>query len=301
LRHRSLIMSSIAVEEEEVFYDTTELSIDQLTVVQQTVDEFEEEGTKKGLITISPENLSRFKIYDPIYMEEVKQGIDMVLENKFEDAEALFKTKSEMSLYHLDAYQCMLFLKAVMSFNQDDVQLALAQLNRTSSLCNRLRKKPRLVKQLASWFKRKPKLPFISPEKNQEDEDLVLNSYHTDLIYAESLLLRAVLTLISDESLLSLIKCSLNIRSAFLVYKSCWTALSTFPSDDIDQDYSTGVLLGIGTFNMMFSLLPPRVMKCFELLGFSGDRDFGLQQLNRGARQEKGLRAPICVMFVLFL
>ena len=130
---------------------------------------------------------------------------------------------------------------------------------------------------------------------------MVANLRHVDLIYAESLLLRAMLTLLGDEGFLSLIKSGMNVRSAFMVYKSCFSELPTSANfDDVDVDYSSGVLLGIGAFNVMLSLLPPRVMKCFELFGFSGDRDFGLQQLNRGAMLGKGLRSPICVIFLLF-
>ena len=53
-----------------------------------------------NLIYLTPENLSRFKIYDELYMKEVKKGLDDVLANRFQAAEELFKAKARCSLYH---------------------------------------------------------------------------------------------------------------------------------------------------------------------------------------------------------
>jgi hypothetical protein len=285
-------MDGATAVDEEVFYDSNEIEFEES--IECNLEHTDE------LIYLTPENLSRFKIYDEHYMQEVKKGLDEVLSNRFQAAEELFKAKAKYSLYHLEAYQAMLFLKATMSFDQNDVTLALAQLKSTSVICQRLRKRPGILRQVAGWLVKKPK-GLIFREKHRADPTLVTNLHHVDLIYAESLLLRAMLTLLNDEGLLSLIKSGMNVRSAFMVYKSCFSEISAAANlNDLDEDYCSGVLLGIGAFNVMLSLLPPRVMKCFELLGFSGDRNFGIQQLNRGAILENGLRSPICIIFLLF-
>lgn len=36
--------------------------------------------------------------------------------------------------------------------------------------------------------------------------------------------------------------------------------------------FESGVKMGIGTFNLMISLLPGRVIKLLEFIGFSGDK-----------------------------
>ena len=61
----------------------------------------------------------------------------------------------------------MLFLKATMSFDQNDVTLALAQLKSTSLVCQRLRKRPGMLRQVAGWLVRKPK-GLIFREKHEE-------------------------------------------------------------------------------------------------------------------------------------
>jgi hypothetical protein len=56
--------------------------------------------------------------------------------------------------------------------------------------------------------------------------------------------------------------------------------------------------MGMGTFNLMISLLPARVIKLLEFIGFSGNKRMGLQDLNYGAKMT-GLRQVLCVMTLL--
>lgn len=56
--------------------------------------------------------------------------------------------------------------------------------------------------------------------------------------------------------------------------------------------------MGNGTFNLMISLLPARVIKLLEFIGFSGNKQSGLQDLMTGAKMT-GLRQVLCVMNLL--
>jgi hypothetical protein len=117
---------------------------------------------------------------------------------------------------------------------------------------------------------------------------------HSELVYAECLLLRSILTFLQDENLVSFIKGGLKIRSCYQSYKEClkiyrrrdWKeeSHSTVGEDgveasDVSQKHNNanlkmhfegGVKMGIGTFNVIISLLPARVMKILEIAGFSG-------------------------------
>lgn len=56
--------------------------------------------------------------------------------------------------------------------------------------------------------------------------------------------------------------------------------------------------MGNGTFNLMISLLPARVIKLLEFIGFSGNKQMGLDDLLAGSKMT-GLRQVLCVMTLL--
>lgn len=56
--------------------------------------------------------------------------------------------------------------------------------------------------------------------------------------------------------------------------------------------------MGNGTFNLMISLLPARVIKLLEFIGFSGNKQMGIQDLLTGSKMT-GLRQVLCVMTLL--
>ena len=56
--------------------------------------------------------------------------------------------------------------------------------------------------------------------------------------------------------------------------RECWTALNERNWGDsvYRSDFESGVRMGVGAFNLMVSLLPARIMKLLEFIGFSGNR-----------------------------
>ena len=53
------------------------------------------------------------------------------------------------------------------------------------------------------------------------------------------------------------------------------------------------------THTQFLSILPHRILRVLEFVGFSGDRDLGLKELERGATSDT-FRAPLCTSFLLF-
>lgn len=56
--------------------------------------------------------------------------------------------------------------------------------------------------------------------------------------------------------------------------------------------------MGVGTFNLMISLLPARVIRLLEFIGFSGNKQIGINDLKIG-HQMDGIRKVLCVMTLL--
>uniref|UniRef100_A0A672KNZ4 Tetratricopeptide repeat protein 39B n=1 Tax=Sinocyclocheilus grahami TaxID=75366 RepID=A0A672KNZ4_SINGR len=106
-----------------------------------------------------------------------------------------------------------------------------------------------------------------------------------------------------DENMISFIKGGIKIRTSYQIYKDCQSSLNMSQGVGGDSEafrqFEGGVKLGIGSFNLMLSLLPARILRLLEFIGFSGNRDFGLSQLREGAGSHS-LRSVLCVLTLLF-
>ena len=108
------------------------------------------------------------------------------------------------------------------------------------------------------------------PDYNQYTD----NEVHAELCFAEVLLLKAVLTLCEDETLVSFVKAGLKVRTCYQSYRECWAILQErqWANELHKKDFESGVRFGVGCFNLLISLLPGRVMKLLEFIGFSGNK-----------------------------
>ena len=58
--------------------------------------------------------------------------------------------------------------------------------------------------------------------------------------------------------------------------RTCWEILEqrswSEKDDQFKSHFEGGVQLGVGTFNLVMSLLPPRITKLLQFIGFTGSR-----------------------------
>uniref|UniRef100_A0A2K6GU12 Tetratricopeptide repeat protein 39B n=1 Tax=Propithecus coquereli TaxID=379532 RepID=A0A2K6GU12_PROCO len=129
-----------------------------------------------------------------------------------------------------------------------------------------------------------------------------LKEMHAEICYAECLLQKAALTFVQDENMINFIKGGLKIRTSYQIYKECLSILHEIEKNKLEQkffyEFEGGVKLGIGAFNLMLSLLPARIIRLLEFIGFSGNRELGLLQLREGA-SGKSMRSPLCCLTIL--
>ena len=92
--------------------------------------------------------------------------------------------------------------------------------------------------------------------------------------------------------MVTFVKESLAIRQSFNIYKTCYKFLLTIFEKNghqglidagVDNHFVTSVYLGMGGFNLILSILPAKLLRLFEIIGFGGNRDFGLECLCLGA------------------
>ncbi|XP_020284441.1 tetratricopeptide repeat protein 39B-like [Pseudomyrmex gracilis] len=220
---------------------------------------------------------------------DAKKAIHCFFNNDFEQAKKILEPWANSSMYHSLGTSVFAFMEAVLTFEQKHVEKASEALKQCMSLCSKYRKHTTITQNIGKMVKK------VNYDTYTNEE------VHAELCYAESLLLKSMLTFVEDETLVSFVKAGLKIRTCFLLYKECMTMLKTrnWGNDSHKVHFESGVRMGIGAFNLMISLLPARVIKLLEFIGFSGDKDYGLAELKAGYNEKRGLRQLLCVMTLL--
>ncbi|XP_017549033.1 tetratricopeptide repeat protein 39A isoform X1 [Pygocentrus nattereri] len=212
-----------------------------------------------------------------VALEDCMAVLDLFLRNDFEEALSKLRSRTKDSMYHALTYATILEMQAMMTFDPEDILAAGNTMKDAQAVCQRYRKK--------SSFN----------SKNFTEEEL-----HAEVCYAECLLQRAALTFLQDENMISFIKGGIKVRNSYQIYKELHTVLksSGYVHGDNHGHFEGGVKLGVGAFNLMLSLLPTRTLRLLEFVGFSGNKEFGLEQLQEGSA-EQTFRSFLCNMLLL--
>uniref|UniRef100_A0A8C9YIB4 Tetratricopeptide repeat domain 39A n=1 Tax=Sander lucioperca TaxID=283035 RepID=A0A8C9YIB4_SANLU len=209
-------------------------------------------------------------------------ALDLFLRNDFEEAQTRLRCRTKDSMYHALTYATILEMQAMMTFDPHHIQTAGNTMKEAQAICQRQRKK-------SSFSKNNCDIILFSSEE-----------LHAEVCYAECLLQRAALTFLQDENMISFIKGGIKVRNSYQTYKELHTVLqsSGYSHGDNHDHFECGVKLGVGAFNLMISMLPTRTLKLLEIVGFSGNKEFGLQQLQEGSA-ESTFRSFLCNMLLL--
>ncbi|XP_066944412.1 tetratricopeptide repeat protein 39B-like isoform X1 [Macrobrachium rosenbergii] len=230
-------------------------------------------------------------------MDEAKLACSYFFNNRFEEARNLMRPWAHKSMYHALGYGTFMYLQAIMTFEPKDIEAAIESLKQSVDVCNKFRKKNTIGESIGKMVK---KMDYNSLTKEE---------IHAELCYAECLLLRAVLTFMEDETLISFLKGGMKIRACYQSYKECWYILEgrDWSKDADKMHFESGVRMGVGAFNLMISQLPQKILKLLEFVGFSGNKScqvreqkhLGLAELERGFYLEGSLRRVLCALVLL--
>lgn len=223
-------------------------------------------------------------------LEQAQIAIDHFFNNRYEEAKKLAEPLAHRSIYHALGYGTFMYLKAVMTFEQEHVARASLVLDETLTTIDTFRKKSKgLVDSLGRFVKK------------QDYDSYTEMEIHAELVYAECLLFKAMLTVCEDETLVSFIKAGLKVRQCYQSFRECWNILQhrDWTNDKYKIHFEGGVRLGVGTFNLMISLLPARVMRLLEFIGFTGSREAGMKELMFCYQQKDCLRQFMASIILL--
>lgn len=221
----------------------------------------------------------------PADIVSVRQDLSLILGCK-----STILSRADRELYAGLAHATLCFLKADLTLEPSDIQEAVASINRSFEVSNQQRRKSSTASMMMRLIYR--------PNYNAYSDD----QCHAELVHAESLLLLALISFVSDQSLLCLVKGALRIRTCYQRYKECQYILETrktWSSEEAKRHFESGVRLGHGIFNLLMSYLPRRVLRFLEYVGFSGNRQIGIEELDRSVELMDGLRSVFSALVIL--
>ncbi|XP_037094814.1 tetratricopeptide repeat protein 39B-like isoform X2 [Pollicipes pollicipes] len=222
-------------------------------------------------------------------LDECRVAVRYFFNNQFDEARDLMRPWRDSSIYHAMGYGTMLYLQAIMTFDPRDIEAAVEVLRASVEVCNRARRKSTLGETVTKMVK-KPDYRLYTEEEA-----------HAELCYAECLLLRAVLNFVEDETLISLVRGGLKVKTCYTCYRDCWQMLKhrDWTGSKTKQHFEGGVRLGVGTFNLMISQLPAKILRLLEFVGFTGNKDVGLRELEAGFGLADSIHRSLCSLVLL--
>ncbi|KAG5634470.1 hypothetical protein H0H81_001835 [Sphagnurus paluster] len=187
-------------------------------------------------------------------------------------------------------------LQGLMSHSSTDLMKAIDSNRHTTRVASEHRKKTSVLGSILGTARISSPLTFI---KSMDDLER-----HAELCYAEALFEKALLEIIHSGNSLTLnMPAIVNIYyylneyiketdSAYTASQSTSSLSSSSTVDElledpvIDAHFRSGVYLGMGVYNIVFSLLPPRLAYLGNVFGYKADRGIGLKFLMRAGGWE---------------
>ncbi|CAM4657119.1 hypothetical protein PO909_027382 [Leuciscus waleckii] len=246
------------------------------------------------------------------------QGINMLLNNGFKESDELFKRYRTHSPLMSFGASFVSFLNAMMTFEEEKMQMASDDLRTTEKLCES--DNTGVIETIRNKIKK---------SMDSQRSVAIVDRLQRQIIVADCQVYLAVLSFVKQE-LSAYIKGGWILRKAWKMYNKCYSDISqlqeacrrrpsdqegALASDHANQNTSTesggrvteevldrlkgSVSFGYGLFHLCISMVPPHLLKIVNLLGFPGDRHQGLASLAY-ASESKDMKAPLATLALLW-
>ncbi|XP_078254110.1 tetratricopeptide repeat protein 39C isoform X2 [Rhinoraja longicauda] len=241
-------------------------------------------------------------------------GINMLLNNGFRESDQLFKKYRNNSPLMSFGASFVSFLNAMMTFEDEKMQLACDDLKSTEKLCES--NEAGVIETIRNKIKKNVDM--------QRPTALDVDRLQRQIIIADCQVYLAVLSFVKQE-LSAYIKGGWILRKAWKIYNKCYSEIDalqlmhkkrsqeSLTSDRANDNHIPALSLhqeslgrlkgavsfGYGLFHLCISMVPPNLLKIINLLGFPGDRLQGLSSLMY-ASESKDMKAPLATLALLW-
>lgn len=242
------------------------------------------------------------------------EGIKLMLNNGFKESGDLFKKYKSSSPLMSAGSSFSTFLNGMMSFEDEKLNLAVNELKATQKLCSPTDDTLSSIKL---------KMTKKSSHKPQVPPWIILQN---KIIVADCHLYLAMISFIQQE-ITGYIKGGWTLRKAWKIYEKTYDHIESlhkiaYEEKRVDKRVKTNVNLklreqalsipydilerlrgsvcfGYGLFNLCVSLIPQKLLRVVNMIGFHGDRQIGLTALT-SASDSKDMKAPLAMLALLW-
>ncbi|XP_030069471.1 tetratricopeptide repeat protein 39C isoform X1 [Microcaecilia unicolor] len=242
-------------------------------------------------------------------------GINMLLNNGFKESDQLFRKYRTHSPLMSFGASFVSFLNAMMTFEEEKMQMACDDLKTTERLCES--EEMGVIETIKSKIKKN-----VTAGRSTQ---FMVDRLQRQIIVADCQVYLAVLSFVKQE-LSAYIKGGWILRKAWKIYNKCYLDINVLQemyqkklsqepltSDTANDNHVAtesvtedslnrlkgAVSFGYGLFHLCISMVPPNLLKIINLLGFPGDRLQGLSSLMY-ASESKDMKAPLATLALLW-
>ncbi|CAO3700451.1 unnamed protein product [Rhizopus stolonifer] len=241
--------------------------------------------------------------------ESVLQGMECLFNNKFMYAKTIFEEKADVDPLNALALSSMAFLKAVMTYSDQDYNTALESLNTTYDIALAQIDTSKGPSKITSYFS-----GYYNYLKNKNEISPSINNSRLPADYAPNSVLRAhvikaecslqiAIVHLLHESVMGYLKCGLNLKRAYNSYSFVWQKYQRMGTDYLtfmDADTVSCLQFGIGSVHLILSLLPAKVMSTINSIGWKPNGELGFTLLNQCIKGKRIKSSMATVMLLVY-
>jgi len=219
--------------------------------------------------------------------EEIIIGVNHIWNNKFDEAEELFKTQNTTNPRYALHYAEAIFLRSFITADTEDTAGAMSRLKASKELAENHMKA--LEKGLD---------PLNPVNKIADPSDLLNMLLDARIVFGESLYMTAILQMTRDAKL----KGAFNLRKSWKVFERALKESKIGKEKQgltVEPEIQKCLQFGAGFFLFAISIIPGKFLRLVELAGFKADREAGLHYM-RECHKAGGIRGPFATMVLLF-
>ncbi|KAF8964164.1 hypothetical protein BGZ46_000823 [Entomortierella lignicola] len=222
-------------------------------------------------------------------LAELRIVMDLFFNARMNEADALLRGRHKPeSIYYALGRALVDTVRALLTFNRDDIETAMKSLDQSLKVANGQRRKTSsiagvgTVKAIGNWV--------VGTIGASSFKNMTRLEKHAELVYSESLLLRTIFSIVYHQDFWSFLEESVSFRTSLAILNGLKSHFDNVEQElkaggDISEYYLdehlvTGLIYSISLFNIAISFLPTSIVKILQFAGFPSDRDWGLALLN---------------------